>query len=100
MIDQALRTLGTLLIGERTFTLRRLLKTPLMVLSVPRYSALDQEQLLREQLEVHRAYEDFRILEGRKTRTMVVGEENIHTVGFWHRYKQYLEDERILHLKF
>lgn len=96
MIDQALRTLQTLLIGEHYFTKSAIENAVDMVLAIPLYSSINREQLLREASHhILRHIDDFSILEGKERREpWLLDRKSSIQWNFWNRYKQYLEDEK------
>lgn len=101
MIDQALRTLRTFLIGEDFHTKTAIENAVDEVLEIRRFASIDREQFLREASHHFMTrMDDFRILEGKERREpwLLPKKASIHW-NFWNRYKQYLEDEKSFGLK-
>ena len=101
MIDQALRTLRTLLIGEDFHTKTTIENAVDEVLEMRRFASIDREKFLREALHDSRTrMDDFRILEGKERREpWLLPKKASIQWNFWNRYKQYLEDEKAFGLK-
>jgi Z1 domain len=96
MIDQALRTLRTLLIGEDYFTKTAIENAVDMVLTIPLYASVDRERLLREALhDFTITMDDFQILEGKARREpWLLPKKASIQWSFWNRYRDYLKFEK------
>lgn len=96
MIDQAIRTLRTLLTGEDYFTRTTIESAVDEVLEMRRFSTVERDVLLREALAHYTLHmDDFRILEGKERREpWLLSKKSSIQWNFWNRYKQYLEDEK------
>lgn len=96
MIDQALRTLRTLLVGEDYFTKPAIENAVDMVLAIPIYASINRSQFLREASHHFMTrIDEFRILEGKERREpWLLSKKASIQWNFWKRYKQYLEDEK------
>lgn len=97
MIDQALRTLRTLLTGEDYFTKAAIENAVDEVLEMRRFAMVERDALLREALAHYTLHvDDFKILEGKERREpWLLSEKASIQWNFWNRYKQYLEDEKM-----
>ena len=98
MIQNAIRTIRTLLPPSGSITRKEVEDAVDSILSIPRFNELEKEKLIRLIEELYRIrQDDFRIIEKEERRRPWLNEKKSQidfNNGFWGRYKDYLGDEK------
>ncbi|MFA6128245.1 MAG: Z1 domain-containing protein [Bacteroidales bacterium] len=92
MIQQAIRTIRTLLPTSGSVTLEQIEGSVSTVLSIPQYSNLDREKLIREVQAIYNIrLDNFRVIEAAERRNPWISERKASiNWNFWNRYRDYL----------
>lgn len=99
-MQQAIRTLRTLLPLNGSVTVEQIENAVNGLSSIPQYSTIDKEALIREAQAIYNIrIDDFSIIESHERRRPWVNEKkasiwNIQNQTFWGRYKDYLQIEK------
>ena len=94
MINQAIKTIKTLLPTTGTVTYEEIQAAVNIVLTIPQYKEIDKELLLREvQSNFNIAIDNFTAIE-RKPEPWVYNKSSSIKWRFWDRYRDYLEIEK------
>jgi hypothetical protein len=98
MIQQAIRTVRTLLPLTGSVTTQQIEQQVDIVLAIPQYSSIDRDLLIREVQSVYNIrIDDFRIIEASERRRPWINEKKASVRWtFWNRYREYLETEKNL----
>jgi len=100
MISQAIRTIRTLLPSTGSVTMEQIENAVAIVLSIPVYSDLERDLLLREIQSVYNIrMDDFSIIESDERRKPWLTDKKVSIwpqgkVTFWTRYRDYLQIEK------
>jgi hypothetical protein len=96
MIQQAIRTIRTLLPVSGSVTTEQIENAATIILSIPQYAEIDKDSLIREvQANFNIRMDDFRVIEALERRRPWINDNKASIKwGFWNRYRQYLEDEK------
>lgn len=96
MIENAIRTIRTLLPATTTVTHAEIMGAVDIALTIPQYADIDKELLLRTiQTLYNIRVEDYRIIESHERRRPWIADKKSHiTWKFWTRYREYLSDEK------
>ncbi len=94
MIQTAIRTIRTLLPASGSVTLEQITVAVDTALTIPQYSELDRELLIREIQSIYNIrLDDFRVIEARRQPWISERKSSI-TFNFWNRYRDYLTVEK------
>lgn len=100
MMQNAIRTIRTLLPATGSITRAMVEEKVKIILQIPQYSALDRELLIRHIETLYKIYQgDFRIIEKNERRRPWLNDKSADidfNGGFWGRYRSYLGDEKNL----
>lgn len=93
MIQQAIRTVRTLLPLTGSVTSQQIEAQVDIVLGIPQYSSIDRDLLIREVQTLYNIrIDDFRIIEASERRRPWINEKKASVNWtFWNRYREYLE---------
>jgi hypothetical protein len=96
MIQQAIRTIRTLLPLSGSITFEQLESAVNTTLTIPQYSQLDRDTLIREIQSIYNIHMDeFRVIEANERRRPWINEKKSSTNWrFWNRYREYLTVEK------
>jgi hypothetical protein len=96
MIQQAVRTIRTLLPSTGSVLREEIESAVDTVLAIPIYESLDRETLIREVQSIYNVrMDDFRIIEAAERRLPWVGNKKGSLIwNFWNRYREYLAFEK------
>jgi hypothetical protein len=96
MLQQAVRTVRTLLPMTGSVTTEQIERQVDTVLSIEQYSGVDRDSLIREVQSVYNIrIDDFRIIESNERRRHWVNEKKASiSWTFWNRYREYLQTEK------
>ena len=96
MIQQAIRTVRTLLPLTRSVTIQEIEDAVSAALAIPIYSSVDRENLVREIQSIYNIRMDnFRVIESDERRMPWIKEKKSSiTWNFWNRYRDYLQIEK------
>jgi len=96
MIHQAIRTIRTLLPISGSVTLEQIENAVTTALSIPHYSQLDKNTLIREIQSIYNIHlDDFRVIEAtERKRPWINDKKGSINWGFWNRYRDYLTVEK------
>jgi hypothetical protein len=100
MIQNAIRTLRTLLPRNGAVSQEEIDIQVDFVLSIPQYSAIERDTLVREIQSIYNIrMDDFRIIESQERRRPWINERRTEIwrqgqTSFWSRYQDYLEIEK------
>lgn len=93
MIQQAVRTVRTLLPQTGSVTTEQIENQVDTVLAIPQYSGVDRDSLIREVQSIYNIrMDDFRIIEASERRRPWINEKkaSLNPI-FWNRYREYLQ---------
>ncbi len=94
MIQQAIRTIRTLLPSTGSVTLEQIENAVDTTVAIPQYAGLERENLIREVQSIFNIrLDDFRIIEARR-QPWVANKKTAITWNFWNRYRDYLAVEK------
>jgi hypothetical protein len=94
MIQLAIRTIRTLLPASGSVTLEQIESAVNTALSIPQYSHLEREALIREVQSIYNIrLDDFRVIEARRV-PWINEKKGSTNWNFWNRYRDYLEIEK------
>lgn len=96
MFKQALRTIRTLLPATGSVTVSQIEEAVNTALSIPQYSGLDREAIIREVQSIYNIHlDDFRVIESSERRRHWISDKkgSLHW-NFWQRYRDYLSIEK------
>src|SRR5664279_4573950 len=94
MIQIAIRTIRTLLPVTGSVTLEQITVAVDTALTIPQYSELDRELLIREIESIYNIrLDDFRVIEARRQPWINERKGSIE-FNFWNRYRDYLTVEK------
>jgi hypothetical protein len=94
MIQQAIRTIRTLLPTSGSVTLEQIENAVSITIAIPLYAQLDREMLIREvQSTFNIRLDDFRIIEARRV-PWIADKKGSISWNFWNRYRDYLGVEK------
>lgn len=94
MIQLAIRTIRTLLPASGSVTLEQIESAVTTALSIPQYSHLERDPLIREVQSIYNIrLDDFRVIEARRI-PWINEKKGSTTWNFWNRYRDYLEIEK------
>src|SRR5687767_4256360 len=98
MLQQAVRTVRTLLPLTGSVTTQQIEEQVNVVLAIPQYSSLDRDLLIREVQSIYNIrIDDFRIIEANERRRPWINDKKAATNwAFWNRYREFLQTERNL----
>jgi hypothetical protein len=96
MMQQAVRTVRTLLPQTGSVTTSQIETQVDIVLSIPQYAGVDREALIREVQSIYNIrIDDFRVIESSERRRPWINErKGSITWTFWNRYREYLQTEK------
>lgn len=96
MIQQAIRTIRTLLPSGGSVTIEEIANAVNTALSIPQYAGLDREALIREVQSIYNIrLDDFRVIEAEERRKPWIKDKKGSIIwNFWNRYRDYLADEK------
>src|SRR5687767_11832124 len=96
MKDQALKTIRTLLPPSGAVTLELIEAAVDQALSLPMYSSIDRESLIKELQATYSIHiENFRVIEAaERRRPWITDKRGSIEWNFWKRYREYLEFEK------
>lgn len=96
MTQQAIRTIRTLLPISGSVTLEQIESAVNTALSIPQYSQLDRNTLIREIQSIYNIHlDDFRVIEATERRRPWINErKGSIDWSFWNRYREYLIVEK------
>ena len=96
MIQQAIRTIRTLLPGSGSVTLEQIEAAVNSALSIAQYSGLNKDELIREIQSIYNIrLDDFRVIEDAERRRPWLNEKiGLIRWNFWNRYRDYLTIEK------
>lgn len=100
MIQNAIRTIRTLLPSNAAVTQEQIEAEVDNVLSIPQYSGIDRDTLIREIQSIYNIrMDEFRIIESQERRRPWINERKAEIwrhgqTTFWNRYRDYLEIEK------
>lgn len=96
MIQQALRTIRTLLPTTGSVTLDEIENAVNIVMSIPLYADVDRNALIREvQSNYNIRMDDFRIIEANeRRRPWISDKKSAISWNFWNRYRDYIQVEK------
>lgn len=96
MIQQAIRTIRTLLPSSGSVTLEQIESAVNIVIAIPLYATIDKKSLIREVQSIYNIrMEDFRVIEASERRKPWIKERKA-TIrwNFWNRYRDYMQIEK------
>jgi hypothetical protein len=95
-MQQAIRTIRTLLPGEGAVTAEEIDNAVNMVLAIPTYQHIEREALVREVQSIYNIrMDDFRVIEDSQRRRPWISDKKASIRwGFWNRYRDYLQVEK------
>jgi hypothetical protein len=96
MIQQAIRTIRTLLPQTGAVNEKQIEEQVTLVLSLPQYSSLDRDILIREVQALYNIHiDEFRVIEAEERKRPWINEKKAGIKWtFWNRYREYLETEK------
>lgn len=96
MIQNAIRTIRTLLPPEGSVTIEQIESAINYASAIPQYSGLDKELLIREVQAIYNIrLDDFRIIEASERRKPWITDKKTSIEwNFWNRYREYLTIEK------
>ncbi len=96
MIQQAIRTIRTLLPNSGSVTPEQIENAITIALLIPQYSSLDRDKLIREIQSIYNIrIDEFRVLENSERRVPWINNKKSTIVwNFWNRYRDYLAVEK------
>jgi len=96
MIQQAIRTIRTLLPPSGSVTIEEIESAVNTALAIPQYAGLDSEALIREVQSIYNIrLDDFRVIEAsERRRPWINDKKGSLTWNFWNRYRDYLAVEK------
>jgi Z1 domain. len=96
MIQQAVKTVRTLLPSTSSVTTQQIEEKVDIVLGIPQYKLIDKDLLIREVQAVYNIHiDDFRIIEATERRKPWINEKKASINStFWNRYRLYLESDK------
>lgn len=100
MIQQAIRTIRTLLPANGSVTSEQIENAVNVVIAIPQYGEIDRERLVREVQAIYNIrMDDFRMIESHERRRPWINDKktaiwNAQNATFWSRYKDYLQIEK------
>jgi hypothetical protein len=96
MLQQAIKTIRTLLPTTSSVTLQQIEDAVAMILHIPTYSGLEKNVLIREVQAIYNIrVDDFRIIEAAERRMPWINENKSKiTWSFWNRYREYLQFDK------
>lgn len=96
MIQQAIRTIRTLLPNSGSVTPEQIENAINIALSIPQYSVIERDKLLREIQTIYNIrIDDFRVLENAERRVpWINNKKSSINWDFWNRYRDYLSVEK------
>lgn len=94
MIQQAIRTIRTLLPAITSVTLEQIESAVNIALAIPQYADLERESLIREVQSIYNIrLDDYTVIEARRA-PWINNKKAAITWNFWNRYRDYLEIEK------
>jgi hypothetical protein len=94
MIQQAIRTIRTLLPATTSVTLEQIESAVNIALAIPHYADLERESLIREVQSIYNIrLDDYTVIEARRA-PWINNKKGAITWNFWNRYRDYLEVEK------
>lgn len=94
MIQQAIRTIRTLLPATGSVTIEQIETAVDSTLAIPIYAGLDRDSLIREVQSIYNIrLDDFRIIEARRE-PWIANKRGSVAWNFWNRYRDYLAVEK------
>src|SRR5690606_13989170 len=94
MMQQAIRTIRTLLPSGGSVTPEQIENAVNVALSIPQYAAIDRDVLIREVQSLYNIrLDDFRIIEARRV-PWIADRKGYVAWNFWNRYRDYLAVEK------
>lgn len=96
MIQQALRTIRTLLPANGSVSIKQIEDAVMTTLAIPQYSGIDKETIIREVQSIYNIHvDDFRVIESSERRRPWVNDKKSSVSwNFWGRYRDYLSVEK------
>src|SRR3990170_3396639 len=96
MIQQAIRTIRTLLPQSGSVTIEEIESAVNTAMAIPQYAGLDREALIREVQSIYNIrLDDFRVIEAsERRRPWISDKKGSLTWNFWNRYRDYLAVEK------
>jgi hypothetical protein len=96
MIQQAIKTIRTLLPSSGSVTPEEIENAVNIAISIPNYADIDRDALMRETQSIYNIrMDDFRIIEVSERRMPWIGEKKASLAwDFWNRYRDYLTIEK------
>ncbi|MDQ4121740.1 MAG: Z1 domain-containing protein [Acidobacteriota bacterium] len=96
MLQQAIRTIRTLLPANSSVTNDEIENAVDIALNIPNYADLDRQALIREMQSIYNVrIDDFRIIESHERRLPWINERKASlSWNFWNRYRDYLNIEK------
>ena len=96
MIQQAIRTIRTLLPSSGSVTPEEIENAVNIALGIPNYAGIDRDALIRETQSIYNIrMDDFRIIEASERRMPWINEKKGSIAwNFWNRYRDYLTIEK------
>lgn len=96
MIQQAIRTVRTLLPQAGSVTAQQIEEQVDLVLGIPQYASIDRDLLIREVQSIYNIrIDDFRIIEANERRRPWINDKKASVNWtFWNRYRDFLQTEK------
>lgn len=96
MLQQAIRTIRTLLPPSNSVTNQEIEDAVNIAITIPHYAGLDRDSLIREVQSIYNIrIDEFRIIESNERRVPWITDKKASiSWSFWNRYRDYLQVEK------